>query len=197
MTQSGSCGAMQTLQIIAFALGPMLPHDSNLSSVESFESQMSYSFERRVVLSPKEKFAKSTKAFRTLQRFGKEISNIVSRTNVTNLDVQILDVVANSEPPNFQVLWPLGCLRIIACEKGALVIAEQPRRFESLSFGNVFWTHAVSPHFRKFIGESADTIGLLSLCVFANVMNCGNGKPHLDQQSSRPDSFVSCKAHCN
>ena len=46
MTQSGSCGAMQTLQIIAFALGPMLPHDSNLSSVESFESQMSYSFER-------------------------------------------------------------------------------------------------------------------------------------------------------
>ena len=112
----------------------------------------------------------------------------------TWMDIQVLDVVADPEPPNFQVLGPLGSLRVGARENGALVVAKQPGGLECLFFGDVFRAHGVSPHLREFIRVSAGRV-LLGLCILAYVVNCGDGESHLGQQSSCPDSFVSCETH--
>ena len=56
------------------------------------------------VLSSHQEFTESFVSFRSLQSFGEEVCNVVTSTNVTDLQHHVFDVVSNSEPSDLEIL---------------------------------------------------------------------------------------------
>ena len=56
------------------------------------------------VLSSHQEFTESFVSFRSLQSFSEEVCNVVTSTNVTDLQHHVFDVVSNSEPSDLEIL---------------------------------------------------------------------------------------------